>query len=94
MSTLHILSKPPSDNDCWRDCLTACSSGDTLLLIENGVYGATVRPAELPEGVTFLALQADLEARGLSNLPLSTKAIDDADFVNCCIENQQTVSWF
>lgn len=95
MSTLHILSRAPSDSDCWRDCLNACSDGDTLLLIENGVYGATQRPVALAEAVEFIALQADLDARGLSNLPsLAATAVDEAAFVQRAVQHANSVSWF
>ncbi len=98
MSTLHILSRAPSDTACWQDCLTACSEGDTLLLIENGVYGAQQRPATLPAQTEFVALQADADARGLSpllhNSGQHAQLIDDAGFVARCVQHQQTVSWF
>lgn len=97
MSTLHILSRAPSDTACWQDCLSACSDGDSLLLIENGVYGAPQRPDTLPAQVEFVALQADTDARGLGPLlctDQSAQLIDDAGFVARCVQHQQTVSWF
>jgi len=94
MSTLHILSRAPSDTDCWRDCLNTCSAGDTLLLIESGVYGANQRPDTLADDVEFIALQADLDARGLSALSLAANAVDDAAFVERAVQHANSVSWF
>ncbi|MBY4677192.1 sulfurtransferase complex subunit TusB [Marinobacterium arenosum] len=94
MSTLHILNKPLSDGDCWRDCLASCADGDTLLLIESGVYGAAARPAELPSGCRFCALQADIEARGLKAEQLAAEIVDDTGFVALACKHSQTLSWF
>ncbi len=94
--TLHTLNRPPSNTALLTDCLNACSSGDCLLLIEDGVYCALAQqPLELPEGVTACVLAADVAARGLqSRLHDSIRQVDDAGFVKLCCEHPRVISWY
>jgi tRNA 2-thiouridine synthesizing protein B len=94
--TLHTLNRAPSNTALLTDCLRACSSGDTLLLIEDGVYCAlTEQPIAWPAGVNVCALAADITARGLDNrLASSISQVDDADFVQLCCEHARVISWY
>lgn len=94
--TLHTLNRPPSNAALLADCLRACSSGDTLLLIEDGVYCAQASlPLQLPAGVTACVLAADIAARGLNNrLAPGIKQVDDAGFVQLCCDHARVISWY
>jgi tRNA 2-thiouridine synthesizing protein B len=94
--TLHTLNRSPSNTALLADCLRACSSGDTLLLIEDGVYCAQAgQPLHLPAGVTACVLAADVAARGLgSRLDASIRQVDDAGFVQLCCDHARVISWY
>ncbi|ANG62681.1 hypothetical protein A8C75_09420 [Marinobacterium aestuarii] len=94
--TLHTLNRAPSNAALLADCLRACSSGDTLLLIEDGAYCALAgQPIAWPIGVTVCALAADVAARGLDNrLASSIEQVDDAGFVQLCCEHARVISWY
>ncbi|WP_417532597.1 sulfurtransferase complex subunit TusB [Marinobacterium stanieri] len=92
--TLHILGASPSDRTTFESCRDTLMDGDTLLLIEDGVYWALPqhRPelARLPARVKLL--KADREARGVELEALVE--VDDSGFVELCVENERSVSWF
>ncbi|WP_409526454.1 sulfurtransferase complex subunit TusB [Nitrincola sp. MINF-07-Sa-05] len=94
MPTLHTLNRGPSHASCLTDCLSAMTDGDTLLLIEDGVYW--ILPGHvgtLKDVKQIHLLQADMHARGLqgqTNLDL----VDDEGFVALCTEHDRVVSWF
>ncbi len=94
--TLHTLNRAPSNAALLADCLRACSSGDTLLLIEDGVYCAqTEQPLSWPADITVCALAADVAARGLNNrLSSNIKQVDDTGFVQLCCEHARVISWY
>lgn len=96
---LHTLNQPPGNTQCLERCLNALSDGDALLLIEDGVL-ATL-PAHAPQfdaitaTVTLYALQADLDARGLSDLKDARfTVVDDGGFVDLACEQDKVVSWY
>ena len=96
--TLHTLNRTPSQSALLADCLSATSSGDALLLLEDGVYCALSSqqsPLQLPEGVRCYALSADVAARGLTAcLNLNVTLVDDAGFVKLCCDHDKVLSWF
>lgn len=93
MSTLHTVNKTAANN-ALATCLRVASSGDSLLLIEDGVYQASAL-VQLPQAATLrlYALQEDVAARGIS-LPDAITAIDYAQFVDLVCAQQRSVSWF
>ena len=93
MSTLHTVNKTAAD-DALAACLRVASSGDSLLLLEDGVYQATTL-AELPQAqaLKLFALKEDTDARGVS-LPSAVTAIDYAQFVDLACQHDRSVSWF
>lgn len=93
MTTLHTINCTPSNRDCWQDCLNAISDGDTLLMIENGVYGAMSKADFWPDNVQIAALEGDLKARGLS-APASVETISMQAFVELSVQHSKVVSWF
>ncbi len=93
MSILHTVNKPGQPLEL---CLRALSSGDGVLLIEDGVY-ALMSPDQklstLPDNCAVFVLGSDATARGLpASAPAET--IDYDRFVALCVEYDQVLSWF
>ena len=93
MSTLHTVNKSAAD-DALAACLRVASSGDSLLLVEDGVYQASML-AEHPraQALKLFALREDVDARGIS-LPCTVTPIDYAQFVELACQHRRSVSWF
>lgn len=91
---LHTVNKSSFTNPCLADCLTLCAAGDAIVLIEEGVY--TIADSALKEiEQPVYALQADLQARGLSDkVPATVQIINDDEFVALTIKHDKVVSWF
>lgn len=93
-SSLHIVSKGPTDSSLMQHCLDAFMPGDALLLIENAVYWAMPNYGSQLEGVKIFYLLADAEARGLGTpTELLGSSVDDDGFVDLCVEHSKSVSW-
>lgn len=98
---LHILRHSPHAESRFASCLRAINSGQSLLLIENAVYGllpgTTARNAleYLPSAVSLYALDVDLHARGLAfdDLPSRVQTISYEMMVELCIAHSKAVSW-
>jgi tRNA 2-thiouridine synthesizing protein B len=93
VSTLHIVSGSPFGTDCLQRCLAVYTSGDTLLLIQSGVY--LLQQAELlPADVPVYVLSEDLRARGLAiSDNCAFVATDYSGFVALVCEHSNCVSW-
>jgi len=71
MSTLHTVNKSPFQNQSLISCLGHAKAGDSVLMIEDGVYGAMsdTAMAEVVAGmganVKLFVLGADVAARGI-----------------------------
>lgn len=91
---LHTLNQPPSNTACLESALSAMAEGDTLLLIEDGVYWALPAYSARLSSISgnLLALQPDLAARGLDCD--GVEQVDDAGFVALCVSHDKVVSWF
>ena len=74
------------------NCLALCVPPASILLIEDGVYSATEGDLE---DIAVYALQADVEARGLTNR-LSDKitVVDDSGFVDLVASHSAVQSWY
>lgn len=99
MSRLHTVNKSPHAAPALADCLRAASPGDSVLLIEDGVYAAisSSETAALcrQHALRLYALQADVEARGLSHcLAEDVELVDDAGFVRLCCAARDLCSWY
>lgn len=96
--TLHTLNVSAHEHAALLQRLLRCaSSGDGLLLIENGVYNLTDNnflSAIAQAGLTLYGLQADLLARGLNSQDSSATVIDDNGFVELTCSHHKVVSWF
>ena len=96
MSCLHLLNKSPSSG-LFDELRKALSPGDSLLLLEDGVYFLN-RPeelADLPAELSLHFLAEDLQARGLTTpLPENATTVDYDGFVALCASHAKTASWF
>ena len=97
---LHTINKSPFNNSSFNECLRLCSAGSSILFIEDGVYAAKANTeyAQLVEqhtDITFYALAADTQARGLTNaLCNNVTVVDDAGFVELSIQHKNVQSWY
>jgi tRNA 2-thiouridine synthesizing protein B len=97
MSTLHLVNKAHPASNALASCLAHCRSGDSVLLIEDGVYGAVaaVWPADALPGVSLFVIADDVEARGLmARLHPDFQAVDYHGFVSLAASHQPIVTWF
>lgn len=98
---LHILRHAPGSETRFASCLRGLGPQQSLLLIEDAVYGLLPRSRTLnsllilPGSVRLFAIEADVLARGLAldDLPDRVAMISYADMVELCIDHQKVVSW-
>jgi len=97
---LHTVNKSPFCNGTLNSCLRMSQDGCAILLIEDGVYGATdgssvsdqVKDAMKTKSV--YALKPDVDARGISAKIIDgIELIDYAGFVNLVADQKATQSW-
>lgn len=99
MSTLHLLSHSPFNDNRFSSCLQLLTGGDGLLLTGDAVYALqagglpVMELQKQPAGITIFALQEDLLARNLSAPPERVSTIDYATFVDLCISYSRVNSW-
>lgn len=98
---LHTVNKSPFTHSTLADCVALCADADSVLLIEDGVYGGQQNSDLISqrtagtEGVRFFALVADVDARGLHDkLHRAVTLIDDREFVALSISHRTVQSWF
>lgn len=101
MSTLHTVNKSPFSSQSLGSCLEHTSDGDAILMIEDGVYGATsgtsisAKVEAAAQKVAVYVLGPDLEARGIgaSRLAKGVTVKDYAGFVELAAEHNVTNAW-
>jgi len=101
MTMLHIINKSPFDGDSLKACIRLAVAGSTVLLTEDGVYGAIKGSAcsndvsNSMKETNFYALGPDLKARGVTEDKMidGIKVVDYAGFVNLVVENDNLQSW-
>ncbi|MBV1930375.1 MAG: sulfurtransferase complex subunit TusB [Porticoccaceae bacterium] len=104
---LHTVNKSPYSSQCLSDCLNRVSAGDKVILIEDGVYGATIATDALPSlhsfiqrllasQVGFYTLRPDAEARGLEAISEQSafKLLSDHEFVDLVVEANKVLNWY
>lgn len=93
MSTLHTVNKSAA-KDALEACLRVASSGDSLVLIEDGVYQASqLVNNPRASSLQLFVLQDDVAARGIS-VPVTVKRIAYSRLVELVCQHQRSVSWF
>lgn len=101
MATLHTVNKSPFQNQSLQSCLGHAKSGDAVLMIEDGVYGAmsgtalSDAMATLAADVTLYVLGADLAARGIDagRLAEGVSTVDYEGFVDLAADTDRTQNW-
>ncbi len=91
--TLHLIQKSPFTTSVFNDCLNMINPGDIILLMQDGVLGC-----QLPNLGNIknrvLALQDDLDARGIQTNNQHVETINYQEFVNICTQCKSTISWY
>jgi tRNA 2-thiouridine synthesizing protein B len=96
MSTLHIVNTSPYSQQALQRCLSLASSGDSVLLIEDGVYtvhSAGGNAVKLTPDLDWYALDTDLQARGITGILPDVTIVDYQGFVDLVCRCQKSVSW-
>jgi len=94
---LHTVNQSPLQNQTLLSCLRLIKPGSSLLLIENGVYGALLESTASAEvlaaldKVSIYALEPDIKARGLLNKLLPGIQLADYDTFVDLVEGHSTV---
>ena len=100
MAILHTVNKSPFGNNSLERCLNMAKDGSAVLLIEDGVYGATSGTTATSmvenamKSVKVYALKEDVEARGVKERVMDgVELVDYAGFVKLAADNNQVQSW-
>jgi len=97
---LHTVNKSPFEKNSLDSCLAHAKEGSAILLIEDGVYGATKGTAvsekvqEAMSKFTVYALESDVKLRGVADKVMDgVKLVDYAGFVDLAAENDKVQAW-
>lgn len=101
MGMLHIVNKSPFERNTLESCIRLASNGASLLLIEDGIYGAmngSVKAQEIKDktvNIKLYVLGPDLRARGMSEDQLidGVSVVDYGGFVDLVTEHDKVQSW-
>jgi tRNA 2-thiouridine synthesizing protein B len=101
MATLHTVNKSPFDKNSLESCVRLAAKGGSVLMIEDGVYGAmkgTAKSAVVEDAkgdLSFYVLGPDLKARGIDESKLidGVTVVDYSGFVNLTVENDKVQAW-
>ncbi len=99
MSILHTVNNSPFQKNDLNSCLAHANSGDAVLLIEDGVYGA-ISGTQAANQVSkadakVYVLGADLAARGIAESKISDgiTVVGYDGFVDLATEHNAVNSW-
>ncbi|AFU97953.1 hypothetical protein [Simiduia agarivorans] len=90
MSRLHLLSRPLPEA-CAQNCLDACATGDSVLLLGQALLSDAL---PLPAGVNVYARQEELDAFDPALIKTACEAVTDDVFVALTETHQSVVSWY
>ena len=97
---LHIVNKSPLTSASFDSCLRVVQAGAAVLLIEDGIYAATVgtsaaeRLRAAGNGLRIYALGPDIEARGMGDrVAPGIETVDYAGFVDLVAQSRSVQSW-
>ena len=101
MPMLHVVNKSPFERNSLESCIRLATKGSALIMIEDGVYGATqgTKVADMVSNakndLAIYVLGSDLKARGIDEGRLldGVKVVDYSGFVNLTVENDKVQSW-
>jgi len=98
---LHTVNKSPFEKNSLMTCLRLSLAGSSILMIEDGVYGA-LKNTQIESFVSqsllnrkVYVLGPDLKARGIENEELieGVIVVDYAGFVELAATNKTVQSW-
>ena len=98
---LHTVNKSPFEKDSLATCIRLSAAGSSILLLEDGVYGA-IKGSNVETAVLsglkdrkIYALCPDLMARGIDRGKLidGIEVVDYDDFVRLAVEAPKVQSW-
>jgi tRNA 2-thiouridine synthesizing protein B len=101
MSILHTVNKSPFERNSLDSCLKFAAAGNSLLLIEDGIYAALkgssmeAKVAAAQGSLKLYVLGPDLNARGFTDdrvIP-GINVVDYAGFVDLAAESDKVQAW-
>jgi tRNA 2-thiouridine synthesizing protein B len=98
---LHTINKSPFETNSLETCLRFARAGHSVLLFEDGIYGAfkgTRFESLITESLkskNIYVLVPDVEARGMrtDNVIDGIKTVDYAGFVDLTVDNKTVQAW-
>ena len=98
---LHTVNKSPFEKNSLETCLRLVEDNSSILLIEDGVYGALKNTSfessiiNAQKTSKLYVLGPDLKARGLdkNSLISNIEIIDYKEFVKLTVENDKVQNW-
>jgi len=101
MSQLHTVNKSPLDRNTLESAIKHATKGNSVLMIEDGVYGAmqgtqkSGMVSDAMNDISFYVLGPDLKARGINEGRVidGVKIVDYSGFVALVAEHDATQSW-
>ena len=101
MALLHTVNKSPFEKSSLKSCLRLAAEGSSVLLLEDGVYGAvkgtenTAMVADAMSKVKVYVMGPDLAARGVNKDKLidGINVVDYGGFVDLVAEHSATQAW-
>ena len=101
MALLHTVNKTPFERNSLESCIRLAVKGSSILLTEDGVYGAIAGTAKSDlvanamGDISIYVLGPDLDARGISKDKVidGVKVVDYDGFVDLVAEHKATQAW-
>jgi len=101
MSTLHTVNKSPFQNQTLISCLGHAKAGDSVLMIEDGIYGAmsggsmSEVVAGMGANVKLFVLGADVAARGIDagRVAEGITSVNYEEFVGMAASCDRVQNW-
>lgn len=101
MAMLHTVNKSPTEKNSLDSCIRLAKAGSSVLLIEDGVYGAmkggskSDMVSNAMQNLSFYVLGPDIKARGVAEDKVidGIKIVDYAGFVDLVTQHDATQSW-
>ena len=99
MATLHTVNKSPFQAGALTSCLAHIKEGDTVLMLEDGIYGALTGTGFSDKvqasGAKICVLGPDVSARGIdaTHILASIKTVDYDGFVDLAAASARVQAW-
>ena len=100
MAMLHTVNKSPFERNTLDSCLKHAREGSSVLLFEDGIYGAIKGSAATGKiqdaaGINIYVLGPDLKARGINEDQVidGVSIVDYGGFVDLVTKHDNVQSW-